>query len=544
MSQSLQNYYTYELIYGLFGQNCNNSGCHNNIDQAGNLDLQGDGSSLYQKKISVYNDLFFQKASNSASAEKNEYLVYPGDPYRSYLFRKINNGLASGLDLGPNEGDAMPSGQSPLNNKEIELIRQWILFGAPIDKTVIDPAIIIDYYDNGGFNPLTFAPAPPAEGEGFQIHAGPFFLPPSANKIIEHEYYSKYSDLLKEASEIVSIETHMSNYSHHVILNKYADNEAAQVPYGLRSNHDYSNTEFVSGTQYSNEWKLPEGSAFLWNESTELDVNIHFVNYSHDKTVACEAYINVYTQEKGISDNIMQSKLFSYQDLIIPNDGETYFFEEEIFAYNTYPINIWAIQGHTHSLGTDFHVYLMDEDQEKGKKIYDGGCPQGVTGCQFENFQYDHLPTALYQPYEVMGEHGGLIYEASYENNTDKEVRFGLKSTDEMMLFVMYYTIDSSEKLLIPVPVDSFTTSESISVFPNPATDQISFLLDKELSGAVDIRIYDTRGQLQFQEKRFLNSEPLNVSLEGIQGLLNSGLYLITVSDDQQLIAKEKLIIR
>jgi hypothetical protein len=51
--------------------------------------------------------------------------VAPGDPFNSYLFRKITG---AGIT-----GDRMPLGQPPLSDAKIALVRDWIRRGAPND---------------------------------------------------------------------------------------------------------------------------------------------------------------------------------------------------------------------------------------------------------------------------------------------------------------------------------------------------------------------------------------------------------------------------
>ena len=50
--------------------------------------------------------------------------IEPGDPANSYLFRKVSG-------EGDISGSPMPLGSQPLSSEQIELLRAWILAGAP-----------------------------------------------------------------------------------------------------------------------------------------------------------------------------------------------------------------------------------------------------------------------------------------------------------------------------------------------------------------------------------------------------------------------------
>jgi hypothetical protein len=59
------------------------------------------------------------------SSESGRPLVVPGDPEASFLFEKITSDT-------PSHGARMPLGQ-PLDAKDVESIRAWIVGGAPDD---------------------------------------------------------------------------------------------------------------------------------------------------------------------------------------------------------------------------------------------------------------------------------------------------------------------------------------------------------------------------------------------------------------------------
>jgi len=167
-----------EKVYQLMQEKC--MSCHDNSTQNGNLDLQGSGPTAAAQ---VYANLVGITPSNPVAAAAGDQLIYPGRPDKSFLFRKINNGLEPTITHDANTGgELMPAYPStPLTNEETELIRQWILLGAPAQDSQADvppgyisqlPATISDFYNNNG--EVSFPDGPPPtpsdEGkEGFQI---------------------------------------------------------------------------------------------------------------------------------------------------------------------------------------------------------------------------------------------------------------------------------------------------------------------------------------------------------------------------------------
>jgi hypothetical protein len=71
-----------------------------------------------------YDDLVGVTPTNPVAGAQGLLRVTPGEPEQSYLLVKLAN-------PGPALGSRMPLGQPPLPADEIELVRSWILDGAP-----------------------------------------------------------------------------------------------------------------------------------------------------------------------------------------------------------------------------------------------------------------------------------------------------------------------------------------------------------------------------------------------------------------------------
>ena len=527
---------SWEMAYNVIQTNC--SGCHTSGHESG-LDLSGSISV-------VYDNLYDVNPTNPVSLAKGYKRVSPGNPYQSFIFSKINNSLALDVNLEAGEGIACPQGASPLNNKDIELIRQWILFGAKESDYLVDIALINDFYDNDGIQSITSPPAPPPPGEGFQVHFGPFFLWPET----EHEYWLKYPTNIPEASEIIRIETFMGDYSHHFITYKFTTPEigATAVP-GL---HDLAivdifNTVMVSANQNSYNLELPENTALFWDANTVLDLNSHYLNYSAEKSEACEAYINIYTQPAGTAIQEMIPTLLSDDGFYIPNDGIPYTHDASVYDNSADPeeeVFLWSATSHTHRHGTDFDIYMRNPDGSKGEHIFDASCgaTEGIPGCLDEIYDYKHPPVRYWESMKPVKPKNGLIYSATWVNEEDHDLFFGLTSEDEMQV-IWYMYVEDTTGLNLPVSIDQVSgEEESINIFPNPAHNSIYINSDINLTGFL-FTITDLTGSILKEQISNTENSSSNYYQIDVSGFV-PGVYLVNIISPDGLMFSKKIIIQ
>lgn len=527
---------TYDEVYQIFQDKC--ATCHNSTNQTANLDLEGNGSTVQAKMADVYAKLYKQDPSNSAATANKNYLVFPGDPYRSFLYRKIDNDLTPGLVLHAGEGATEPNGETPLSDKEIEFIRQWILHGANETGTLFDKTLLEDYYDNGGVASVDNPPMPPAEGEGFQIHLGPFFLEPGG----EVEYFSKYEPMLENNIEVHKLKTTMGDFSHHFIVYKFSNTfgnvDPNYVPYGMRPGQDFDGREFISVDQYSNTLSLPEGSAFLWEQNTVFDLNTHYINYSSTQVLKCEVYYNVYTQDVGTANQEMEVILVPNTNIPIPNDNIPVTFNYDFALGADVDLYVWGLIAHTHQYGRDFNIYRNNPDGSRGEQLYDAGCVDGVPGCTIEDFDYSHLPIKFNYPFETINVLKGVEAEATYQNDGPVSVDWGFTSDDEMMIFVAFYVTDTTgvkmeEVVEEPTPnaIQAADVNE-FKVYPNPSSAYLNFEF-VDLDESYEVLLFDMAGR---EISKQIAKEILTFDIKD----LTKGIYFYQVKSNGLSIANGK----
>ena len=491
---------TWSSVYTTLQANC--IGCHSGGSPSGTLNLSGSSTD-------VFNALVNQAPTNPTALEKGNMLVDPGYPEKSFLLRKCATNSWdnwSEYSLSPTEGASMPESPSPLSDAEIEMMRQWILFGASETDTVVDASLISDFYNGMGLPRLTPPTAPPV-GEGFQIRLGSFFLGPGE----EIEFFKKQKIDITSNKEVIKLEPIFNEESHHFILYRFDELTASNYQEGMRNSEDGEGSMFdsdiVAAWQNPEPIELPATTAYSWQVGDVLDMNYHLVNYNQDSILAADVYLNIYTQDEGIAEHEMKSRgvpidwLTSIMNpgigpgpsLIIPNDGQTYTFEESIFAPPLGDWHIWRLGTHTHSRGTDFDVYLRYADGSRGDQIYEGFFNTDYT---FNQGYYDneHPPTRYFEsPLLQVDMTYGLTFEAKYLNAGSDTLTWGPTTQDEMMLIFLQYT----EEALSTNAVNDYNAIDKdlLQVWPNPFSDQITISFEVENMAGVRISLLDLMGR-------------------------------------------------
>lgn len=427
---------TFNRIYTIFQTQC--VSCHSGATPTGGLDLSGTATQVRANLVNV-------TPQNSTAAAKGQKLVKPGQPYQSFLLRKLSNGYIhewDGGNLDATEGSPMPFYNTPLENRDIEIVRQWILAGAPQNGTITAEPLVDEYFTDGGL-PQIERPTPPPPDKGFQIHVGPIFV----DGFNEKEYLLKYDPDFSGPIEVKRMEAFMNQSSHHFILYKFTSTSAANnAANGLREVSLFgenpllgNGTNLVTVWQYSEDFRLPAGTAYFWNENTVFDLNYHMPNFSADLILPSNVYINVYTQPSGTAQKEMYSDLLLFNSptfFTIPPGEHT--LQEAV--YNNQQWNIWMLNSHTHKYGADFDIFRLSGGGP-GEQLYEGWFDYGTCQCNVGYYDWAHPPVRYFEPMLNLPSGAGLYHRATYNNTSGSTVSVGLTTNNEMMISVIQYTI-------------------------------------------------------------------------------------------------------
>lgn len=516
---------TFKEVYDLFQANCT-VGCHSGGSPSANLNLTG-------PVMDVYADLVNTTPVNPEATSRGYKIVDPGYPERSFLFRKLAHDIDPSTSyLTLPMGNAMPDGQPRMEYEEIELVRQWILYGAgDTTHTYLDPQILYDFYNGHGL-PRIDTLDPPAPSEGFQIHYGPFFLEPLSEK----EFMYKYATKLPITREINRVTTRINDESHHTALYRYRPLADTIISPGLRQVNgllDAAQVFFAADIlgQWPNDQDLilPEGLAFTWSDNSVLDLNYHLLNYNADSILAAEFYLNVYTQDQGTAEAELLSLPVYYggqqvYDLLIP-PGDSTFTMVQMDTDTAYSIHLFSVMAHTHKFGTEFNVWLRDSAGGKGELIYDGDYDPTYT---FNTGSYDwqHAPFRTFEPLLEVDMTKGLIHEATFSNPGPNTITFGLTNDDEMFVTYLQY----SETPLTSSVEEKETGFGYFNAYPNPTNDQLtlSFTSKNNVDGLVTV--YDNMGREVFRKAYEVRVGVQQIQLSKEMIGASSGMYSVRLS--------------
>ncbi len=190
---------------------CTGAACHGDA-MAGGLDLR-EGVS--------YGNLFEADAASS-----NLFRVYPGDRRRSELWRRLD---ATNDDTIEIAGARMPIGMPPLDADTMELVRLWILSGAPEEGTVLGTEELIDGCLPAP-EPIEIKPLEPlAAGAGVQLEMPAWILPAASENEICFAVWFDFTDQVPE--EFRSADGNLFFYDQYEIRQDYNSHHLLlQVP--------------------------------------------------------------------------------------------------------------------------------------------------------------------------------------------------------------------------------------------------------------------------------------------------------------------------
>lgn len=518
---------TWSEVQTVLQTNCAGSGCHSGTSPVA-FDVLAPAADLYAALAET-------DPLNSTALAKGNKLVDPGHPYNSFLVRKVGNGMDSYFDLDASEDDVTHASGAGLSNYEIELIRQWILYGAKTTDDDVPRDDILEYYDVGGTPFLTPPPAPDPS-EGMQVRLGPIFM--GKGSAAEREYLLKFDPHLDGPKKVTTLEGIMNWESHHFLLFNFNDlAAAADREDGLKLVSLFSGvTAFDGDKEFRGTWQndmtleLPDSTAYFWDENTILDLNYHIFNYHTDTIMPADFYMNLYWDNTGSTFQEMKAQLVNNPALVLFPGSNTVPYTHD-FGGTRY---IWHLSSHTHKYGTDFDIF----DGSNGNQIYEGFFNEDYTYNQ-GFYDWAHPPLRVFEPlYELSGS-PGMSVTTEYYNTSGSIVTFGLTVDDEMQLFTYLYT-DAD----VPIHVDEDRDLiNSLNVYPNPIMEAGYVSFELENDGEVKVELIDMMGKsvcLLPSRKRKAGKYKLEISKASLN--LPPGVYFVQLTSDNKAYSQKVIL--
>ncbi|HUH02604.1 MAG TPA: hypothetical protein VML75_11480 [Kofleriaceae bacterium] len=273
--------------------------------------------------------------------------------------------------------------------------------------------------------------APPANG--FQVLSQGTTI--SAGEDVEYCEVVQLPGTAADTYYVSKFESKMTSGSHHLIVAAVESGSATES--GLEVGQRVTcggpggvgeDLIEVTGSQtiYDVE-EFPEGVGRVYRGGQYLVFNYHYLNTTDDELPA-RAAVNFHLTDAANVQHIAMD--FGFYNLSISTPpGESRSFTKT--CYFTEEVVVHKLVRHTHRWGTDFTAW------------YAGGAKDGQQ--IFTTPTYEDNDHIFPEPITVAaGE--GFTFECNYFNDTDSDLVFGTKATDEMcILFGTYWSASGNE---------------------------------------------------------------------------------------------------
>jgi hypothetical protein len=182
---------------------------------------------------------------------------------------------------------------------------------------------------------------------------------------------------------------------------------------------------YVAGAQtpFSNV-SLPPGVALRIPANLTLDFNSHYVNKGPEEIIG-EVNVNLYTTPVENVQKVASTLNLGNNSFSLPAKQRTIITNTYLMSKKTY---IVTLTSHTHKLGEKF-VIKIKNGPRNGEVVY--------TSTDWHHPEVVNFSNPL-----ILEAGEGIESEITYNNTTDKVVKFGLTSEHEMGIIFGYYYED------------------------------------------------------------------------------------------------------
>jgi hypothetical protein len=272
----------------------------------------------------------------------------------------------------------------------------------------------------------------PKAGEGYQMHVPAYPIPSN----FEREWFLRVPVGNKEEIYVNSFDIKCRPGTHHLVAYGFKDENAANLPpigvmrdqnglngkINLRANTSSSNM-LLSAQSQEFSLKFPPGMALRLNANASLDLNSHYFNKT-SKTIFGEAYVNVNTIPKSqVTQALFSEFVDNAENLILPPKAKTKVTYTETFSTD---ITIYVMSSHMHKRGEKFEIYGVGGEVD-GQLLY-------------VSVDYEHPPYKFFNKPLQLKKGQGLRTVVTYNNESNREIRYGVTSEDEMGLALLFFT--------------------------------------------------------------------------------------------------------
>ncbi|MFK7950214.1 MAG: hypothetical protein AB8G11_21670 [Saprospiraceae bacterium] len=266
--------------------------------------------------------------------------------------------------------------------------------------------------------------AAPAANEGYQIHLEPFPIPANFEREIfvrksigntEDIYVNKFTALCRPGTHhLIAYGYKNENNPNHPAIGVMRDQNlpdgTGNLTLTMGSGSMYCGAQTPEFTQ-----QFPPGVAVRIPANATIDVNSHYFNLT-DNTIFGEVFLNFETiPADSVTEILEYDDIDNDEVLFLPAGQETTIEYTEKFSETT---RIRQMFSHMHKRGKRFLVYKV------------GGANDNE--LLYSAFDYQHPPYLLFDTPLVFEAGEGIRTVVTYDNETNRDIQFGVTSEDEM----------------------------------------------------------------------------------------------------------------
>lgn len=406
---------------------CATSGCHASTSD-GTYAQHG----LVLEKSVAFANLVGVVPKNELSKADGHLRVKPYKSLESLFYHKLNWDVSH--HGGKQYGSPMPLGGTALTVGQIEFVRRWIEAGAPKTGDVVDKTLLDDKTPSvSSTDDFKTMQTPQQEGAtGYQMQVEKFSIQPNFEReIFVRKAVGNTTDIYVNRLKFQS-----RTNSHHMVLYDFRDKTGSNLPaintirdlrnpdntLNLVTALQMSNHVFLGGgTNASQEYTFPEGTALLLPAGMTVDLNPHYFNKTTDFHFG-ENNVNLYTVDKSKVKNVVKTIDFNNTSFSLPAKTVTTVTKDFKFSAD---VKVVALTSHNHKYGQKFVIKIL------------GGTRNGEV--VYESTDWEHPAMINYTTPIALKKGEGLTSVVTYNNTSNQTISFGLTSEDEMDIIFGYY---------------------------------------------------------------------------------------------------------
>jgi hypothetical protein len=276
------------------------------------------------------------------------------------------------------------------------------------------------------------AEPPPLTGDKYELTWGPVTVQP---------HIENTQCVVLKLSNATDIKVHQMHnvlvkQSHHLIVYK-DDMDTAEIttPYSCQPFTGALNlTGMVAPIMITqkddDELTLPDGVAYTLKANQMIRIEMHYLNPGDDP-IQMQATVEFYAADPETIRDEANILFIGTPDISLPPLQQTIVhevFTPAIANLHLDSAKFFAITGHTHQLGRDVQVNIVDPHTDTMTPVYH---PQ--------HFLWGEPETVTHSPEFMVPQGGGFDFSCDYYNNTPNPVKFGESVNNEMCFFWAYY---------------------------------------------------------------------------------------------------------